>query len=177
MKEVAGGITFPKGFKAAGVKAGIKKNGKEDVALVFSTVEATWAGRFTTNKFPAAPVLVSKAALKKVSGRAVILNAGCANACTGEQGMTDAQNTAKQVASLLDISPDAVLVASTGVIGVPLPMEKLSAGVRQAVAELSEYGGEKASQAIMTTDTFVKTCGFVEDRCCSFTRCAAKSAD
>ncbi len=163
MKEVAGGITFPKGFKAAGVKAGIKKNGKEDVALVFSTVEATWAGRFTTNKFPAAPVLVSKAALKKVSGRAVILNAGCANACTGEQGMTDAQNTAKQVASLLDISPDAVLVASTGVIGVPLPMEKLSAGVRQAVAELSEYGGEKASQAIMTTDTFVKTCGFVEE--------------
>ena len=163
MKEVAGGITFPKGFKAAGVKAGIKKNGKEDVALVFSTVEATWAGRFTPNKFPAAPVLVSKAALKKVSGRAVILNAGCANACTGEQGMTDAQNTAKQVASLLDISPDAVLVASTGVIGVPLPMEKLSAGVRQAVAELSEYGGEKASQAIMTTDTFVKTCGFVEE--------------
>ena len=163
MKEVAGGITFPKGFKAAGVKAGIKKNGKEDVALVFSTVEATWAGRFTTNKFPAAPVLVSKAALKKTSGRAVILNAGCANACTGEQGMTDAQNTAKQVASLLDISPDAVLVASTGVIGVPLPMEKLSAGVRQAVAELSEYGGEKASQAIMTTDTFVKTCGFVEE--------------
>ena len=163
MKEVAGGITFPKGYQAAGVKAGIKKNGKEDVALVFSTVEATWAGRFTTNKFPAAPVLVSKAALKKVSGRAVILNAGCANACTGEQGMTDAQNTAKQVASLLDISPDAVLVASTGVIGVPLPMEKLSAGVRQAVAELSEYGGEKASQAIMTTDTFVKTCGFVEE--------------
>ncbi len=163
MKEVAGGITFPKGFKAAGVKAGIKKNGKEDVALVFSTVEATWAGRFTTNKFPAAPVLVSKAALKKVSGRAVILNAGCANACTGEQGLIDAQNTAKQVASLLDISMDAVVVASTGVIGVPLPMEKLSAGVRQAVAELSEYGGEKASQAIMTTDTFVKTCGFVEE--------------
>jgi glutamate N-acetyltransferase/amino-acid N-acetyltransferase len=163
LKEVAGGITFPKGFKAAGVKAGIKKNGKEDVALVFSTVEATWAGRFTTNKFPAAPVLVSKAALKKVSGRAIILNAGCANACTGEQGMIDAQNTARQVASLLDISADAVLVASTGVIGVPLPMEKLSAGVRQAVAELSEYGGEKASQAIMTTDTFVKTCGFVEE--------------
>ncbi len=163
MKEVAGGITFPKGFKAAGVKAGIKKNGKEDVALVFSTVDATWAGRFTTNKFPAAPVLVSRAALSKVSGRAVILNAGCANACTGEQGLIDAQNTAKQVASLLDISPDAVIVASTGVIGVPLPMEKLSAGVRQAVAELSEFGGEKASQAIMTTDTFVKTCGFVEE--------------
>ena len=163
MKEVAGGITFPKGFKAAGVKAGIKKNGKEDVALVFSTVDATWAGRFTTNKFPAAPVLVSRAALGKVSGRAVIINAGCANACTGEQGMIDAQNTAKQVASLLDINPDAVVVASTGVIGVPLPMEKLSAGVRQAVAELSEFGGEKASQAIMTTDTFVKTCGFVEE--------------
>ncbi len=163
MKEVAGGITFPKGFKAAGVKAGIKKNGKEDVALVFSTVEAVWAGRFTTNKFPAAPVLVSRSALKKVSGRAVILNAGCANACTGDQGLSDANNTAKQVASLLDINQEAVVVASTGVIGVPLPMEKLSAGVRQAVAELSEYGGEKASQAILTTDTFVKTCGYVEE--------------
>ena len=163
LKEVAGRITFPKGFKAAGVKAGIKKNGKEDVALVFSTVDATWAGRFTTNKFPAAPVLVSRAALGTVSGSAVSINAGCANACTGEQGMIDAQNTAKQVASLLDINPDAVVVASTGVIGVPLPMEKLSAGVRQAVAELSEFGGEKASQAIMTTDTFVKTCGFVEE--------------
>lgn len=163
LKEVAGGITFPRGFKAAGVKAGIKKNGKEDVALVLSTVEATWAGRFTTNKFPAAPVLVSRAALKNVSGRAVVINAGCANACTGEQGLVDARNTAKQVGSLLDISPEAVIVASTGVIGVPLPMEKLSAGVRQAAAELSEFGGEKASQAIMTTDTFVKTCGFVAE--------------
>ena len=163
LKEVAGGVTFPRGFKASGVKAGIKKNGKEDVALVFSTVEAIWAGRFTTNKFPAAPVLVSRAALKNVSGRVIVLNAGCANACTGEQGLADAKNTAKQVAALLDVSPEAVLVASTGVIGVPLPMEKLSAGVRQAVAELSEFGGEKASQAIMTTDTFVKTCGYVAD--------------
>jgi len=123
LKEVAGGVTFPRGFKASGVKAGIKKNGKEDVALVFSTVEATWAGRFTTNKFPAAPVIVSKAALENVSGRVVVINAGCANACTGEQGLTDARNTAKQVASLLDIPPEAVVVASTGVIGVPLPME------------------------------------------------------
>lgn len=163
MKEVAGGITFPKGFKAAGVKAGIKKNGKEDVSLIFSTVDAVWAGRFTTNKFPAAPVLVSKGAMQKVSGRAVILNAGCANACTGEQGLNDAKNTARQTASLLDISPDEVVVASTGVIGVPLPMEKLSAGIRQAAAELSEYGGEKASQAILTTDTFVKNCGFIEE--------------
>ena len=163
LKEVAGGITFPRGFKAAGVKAGIKKNGKEDVALIFSTVEANWAGRFTTNRFPAAPVIVSRAAMQNVSGRAVILNAGCANACTGDQGLADAKNTAKQVASLLDIAPEAVVVGSTGVIGVPLPMEKLSAGVRQAVAELSEFGGEKASQAIMTTDTFVKTCGYVTE--------------
>ena len=163
LKEVAGGVTFPRGFKASGVKAGIKKNGREDVALVFSTVEATWAGRFTTNRFPAAPVQVSRAALKNVTGRCVVLNAGCANACTGEQGLADARNTAAQVASLLDIAPDAVVVASTGVIGVPLPMEKLAAGIRQAVAELSEFGGEKASQAIMTTDTFVKTCGYVTE--------------
>ena len=163
LKEVAGGVTFPRGFKASGVKAGIKKNGKEDVALVFSTVDATWAGRFTTNKFPAAPVQVSRVALKNVSGRAVILNAGCANACTGDKGLGDARNTAAQVAALLDIAPEAVIVASTGVIGVPLPMEKLSAGVRQAVAELSEFGGEKASQAIITTDTFVKTCSYVAE--------------
>ena len=163
LKEVAGGVTFPKGFKASGVKGGIKKNGKEDIALVLSTVDAIWAGRFTTNKFPAAPVVVSRKALKNISGRAVVLNAGCANACTGEQGLDDAQNTAGEVASLLDIAPEAVVVASTGVIGVPLPMGKLSAGVRQAVAELSEFGGEKASQAIMTTDTFAKTCGYVVD--------------
>ena len=163
LKEVSGGVTFPRGFKASGVKGGIKKNGKEDVALVLSTVDAIWAGRFTTNKFPAAPVIVSREALTKITGRAVVLNAGCANACTGERGLSDARNTAKQVASLLDIAPEAVVVASTGVIGVPLPMEKLSAGIRQAVAELSEFGGEKASQAIMTTDTFAKTCGFVAD--------------
>ena len=161
VKEVAGGITFPKGFKAAGVKAAIKKWDKEDVALVCSTVDATWAGRFTTNKFPAAPVLVSKEALRKTTGRAVILNAGCANACTGEQGMADALSTAKLTASLLDIDPEAVIVGSTGVIGVNLPMDRLSAGVKRAVAELSEYGGDKAAHAIMTTDTFVKTCGVV----------------
>ena len=163
LKEVAGGVTFPKGFKASGVKGGIKKNGKEDIALVLSTVDAVWAGRFTTNKFPAAPVLVSREALKNATGRAVVLNSGCANACTGEQGLDDAKDTARQVASLLDITPEAVVVASTGVIGVQLPMAKLSAGVRQAVAELSEFGGEKASQAIMTTDTFAKTCGLVTD--------------
>ena len=163
LKEVAGGVTFPKGFKASGVKGGIKKNGKEDIALVLSTVDAVWAGRFTTNKFPAAPVLVSREALKNATGRAVVLNSGCANACTGEQGLDDAKDTARQVASLLDITPEAVVVASTGVIGVQLPMAKLSAGVRQAVAELSEFGGEKASQAIMTTDTFAKTCGLATD--------------
>lgn len=163
LKEVAGGVTFPKGFKAAGVKGGIKKNGKEDVALVLSTVDAAWAGCFTTNKFPAAPVLISREALKNPTGRAVVLNAGCANACTGEQGLDDARATVKQVAALLDIAPESVIVASTGVIGVPLPMEKLSAGIRQAVAELSEFGGEKASQAIMTTDTFAKTCGYTAE--------------
>ena len=111
LKEVSGGVTFPRGFKASGVKGGIKKNGKEDVALVLSTVDAIWAGRFTTNKFPAAPVIVSREALTKITGRAVVLNAGCANACTGERGLSDARNTAKQVASLLDIAPEAVVVA------------------------------------------------------------------
>lgn len=161
LKEVPGGVTFPKGFKAAGVKAAIKKWDKEDVALIFSTVDAIWAGRFTTNKFPAAPVLVSQESLRKVSGRAVILNAGCANACTGEQGLSDARATAKLTASLLDVEPEAIIVGSTGVIGVNLPMDRLAAGVKRAVAELSEYGGDKAATAIMTTDTFMKTSGVV----------------
>ena len=161
--EAKAGVTFPQGFKAAGVKAGIKKSGNLDVAVIYTEKEAAVAGTFTQNAVAAAPVYVSKRVVSTGSAHAITANAGCANACTGEQGMIDAQNTAKQVASLLDINPDAVVVASTGVIGVPLPMEKLSAGVRQAVAELSEFGGEKASQAIMTTDTFVKTCGFVEE--------------
>ena len=160
LKEVKGGITAPKGFKASGVKAGIKKSGKEDVAVLYSKVPASVAAMFTTNTMAAAPVIVSKRAVQKGRAQAVIVNSGCANACTGEQGLVDAQAMVHMTASLLGIQDDEVLVASTGVIGVNLPMGKVAAGIKQAVAELSENGHSRAIQAIMTTDTFNKECSY-----------------
>ncbi len=159
-KEITGGITAPKGFKAAGVKAGIKKSGKEDVAVIYSTVPASTAAMFTTNAMAAAPVAVSRQAAAKGVARAVVVNSGCANASTGEQGMMDARAMAHMTASLLGIADDEVLVASTGIIGVKLPMGKVAEGIKQAVAELSEEGHDKALQGIMTTDTFSKVCAY-----------------
>lgn len=160
LKEIKGGITAPKGFKASGVKAGIKKSGKEDVAVLYSKVPASVAAMFTTNTMAAAPVIVSKRAVQKGKAQAVVVNSGCANACTGEQGLVDAQAMAHMTASLLEVQDDEVLVASTGVIGVNLPMGKVAAGIKQAVAELSETGHSRAIQAIMTTDTFNKECSY-----------------
>ncbi|MFC2361925.1 MAG: bifunctional ornithine acetyltransferase/N-acetylglutamate synthase, partial [Rothia dentocariosa] len=116
-------MTFPKGFKAAGVKAGIKKSGNLDVAVIYSEEEAAVAGVFTQNAVAAAPVYVSKAAVEDGKARAIVANAGCANACTGEQGMKDAKHTAEIAAKALGCAADDVLVASTGVIGVNLPMD------------------------------------------------------
>lgn len=158
VKEIHGGITAPQGFKAAGVKAGIKKSGKEDVAVIYSTVPASAAAVFTTNTMAAAPVLVSRPVAQQGKARAIIVNAGCANACTGEQGMTDAKAMGEFAAECLGIGADEVLVASTGIIGVTLPMDKLKAGIKAAVDTMSETGGEKAAQAILTTDTFAKDC-------------------
>lgn len=160
MKEITGGITAPKGFKAAGVKAGIKKSGKEDVAVIYSTVPAAAAALFTTNAMAAPPVVVSRRVADKGSARAVVVNSGCANASTGEQGLTDAKAMGQLTAELLGLTDDEVLVASTGIIGVNLPMIKVTAGIKQAVAELSEKGHDKALQAIMTTDTFPKVCAY-----------------
>jgi glutamate N-acetyltransferase/amino-acid N-acetyltransferase len=160
MKEINGGITAPKGFKAAGVKAGIKKSGKEDVAVIYSTVPASTVALFTTNVMAAPPVIVSRQVAAKGTARAVVVNSGCANASTGEQGLTDAKDMVHLTAELLGLDDDEVLVASTGIIGVNLPMDKVTAGIRQAVAELSEKGHDKALQAIMTTDTFPKECSY-----------------
>ncbi|MDR3564653.1 MAG: bifunctional glutamate N-acetyltransferase/amino-acid acetyltransferase ArgJ [Negativicutes bacterium] len=157
-KEITGGITAPKGFKAAGVKAGIKKSGKEDVAVIYSMVPASAAALFTTNAMAAAPVVVSRQAAAKGTARAVVVNSGCANASTGEQGLLDARAMVHMTASLLGIATDEVLVASTGIIGVNLPMGKVADGIKQAVAELSEKGHDAALQGIMTTDTFPKVC-------------------
>jgi len=157
-EKINGTITAPKGFKAAGIKAGIKKSGKEDVAIIYSTVPAVAAGVFTLNTMAAAPVVVSRKVAEKGLASAVVVNSGCANACTGTQGLADAETMAALTAELLGIKAEEVFVASTGIIGVNLPMAKIKAGIQKAVAELSEAGGENASKAILTTDTFGKSC-------------------
>jgi glutamate N-acetyltransferase/amino-acid N-acetyltransferase len=155
-----GGVTSPRGFRASGVRAGIKKNGNPDVAIVEAGAVVSAAGVFTTNKAQAAPVLVSIDHLKTTGGRAraVIVNAGCANACTGTQGMRDAIEMTTCTAAALGCQPAEVLVTSTGVIGVNLPMDKVRAGITAAATSLSVDGAESATHAIMTTDPFPKSC-------------------
>ncbi|MDQ0202654.1 bifunctional glutamate N-acetyltransferase/amino-acid acetyltransferase ArgJ [Pectinatus haikarae] len=157
LKEDKAGITYAKGFKAAGIKAGIKKSGNPDLALIVSDNDAAVAGTFTQNKVAAAPVYVSKKVVSSGSARAIIANSGCANACTGQQGMDDAKKTAELTASQLGIEPDDVVVASTGVIGVTLPMDKIQTGIKTAAAVLKADGSEAAASAIITTDTYIKS--------------------
>ena len=152
------GITFPQGFKAAGVKAGLKKSGNLDLALIYTEKEAAVAGTFTKNQVAAAPVYVSKEVVKGGKAHAICANAGCANACTGEQGLTDARAMAKEAADAVGCAASEVIVASTGVIGVQLPMDKVKKGVKAAAAELSENGSVNAGNAIITTDTYSKAC-------------------
>jgi glutamate N-acetyltransferase / amino-acid N-acetyltransferase len=152
-QAAAGAVTAAKGFVAGAVHAGIRKT-KLDLAVVRSTVPAVGAGMFTANRVQAAPVLVSKAHLAQAEPQAVVINSGVANAATGKQGELDALATAAEAAALLGIEPEQVLVLSTGVIGVKLPMPKLIAGL--AEIELAADKGADAAQAIMTTDTFAK---------------------
>ena len=158
--DPAGSVTSARGFRARGVKAGIKKNGNPDVAIVEANAVVSAAGVFTTNKAQAAPVLVSMAHLAATGNRAraVIVNAGCANACTGDQGMADAREMTVLTASALGCQPSEILVTSTGVIGVNLPMDKVRAGIAAAASALSTDGAESATHAIMTTDPFPKSC-------------------
>lgn len=157
IKKDTQGVTYAKGFKAAGVKAGIKKSGNLDVAVIYTETPAAIAGTFTQNKVAAAPVYVSKETVATGSARAIVANAGCANACTGKQGMNDAYKTREIAAKELGINADDVIVGSTGVIGVTLPMDKLEKGIKAAVADLSETGSINAANAIITTDTHCKT--------------------
>lgn len=157
LKEIPGSVTAPKGFKAAGVKAGIKKSGKEDVALIVSEVPAVAAGTFTLNTMAAAPVAVSKEVVAAGKATAIVVNSGCANACTGAQGLADAREMAAEAAKALQIKPAEVFVASTGIIGVELPMDKVKEGIAKAAAALSVDGERDACKAIMTTDTFPKS--------------------
>lgn len=156
IKEITGGITAPRGFRAAGVQANIKKS-KKDLALIFSEVPAAAAGVFTLNKTQAAPVVYDKEQLQRSSRfSAIVVNSGNANACTGDRGYRDTIATAQAVAAALRIPESTVLVSSTGVIGQPLPMEKILIGIRLAASELRNDGSADAAAAIMTTDTYPK---------------------
>lgn len=156
MKKIDGWVTTPQGFLAAGVKAGIKASGNHDVAVIYSTVPAATGAVFTQNKMCAAPVLVSRKVAAKSYAQVIVVNSGCANACTGEQGLKDAEAMQAQTAELLGVENDAVYVCSTGVIGHFMPMDKLAKGIADAVDAMDETGGESCAMAIQTTDTFIK---------------------
>lgn len=159
LETLAGGVATPRGFRASGQYVGIKAAGRGlDLALLVSDVPATAAAVFTTNRAQAAPVIVSKAHLAASQGvaRAIIVNSGCANACTGSVGMQDAHDMAGLTAALVGCPADQVLVASTGVIGVNLKMEKIRAGLPGTFAALGADQGAAAARAIMTTDPFPK---------------------
>ncbi len=144
------------GFKAWGIHCGIKKNGKKDLTIIYSDREAAVAALFTKNRVKAAPVVLDMARVKSGKGRAIIVNSGCANACTGKRGFADARATAETAAQELGIRADAVYVASTGVIGEFLPMTKIATGIATAAGLLSASGWEPAAEAIMTTDIYPK---------------------
>lgn len=150
-------ICAPKGFLCSGVFTGLKKNPqKKDIALIYSETPATAAGVFTINQAKAAPLILTEQHLKNGKMQAIIVNSGNANACTGAQGLTDATTMAQTTADALDISVESVAVASTGVIGVPLPIEKVVKGIQVAASHLGTVD-EDTMQGIMTTDTFTKS--------------------
>jgi glutamate N-acetyltransferase/amino-acid N-acetyltransferase len=148
-------VTAPRGFRAAGVAAGIKP-GRPDLALIVADAPCAAAAVFTTNRAQAAPILVSKEHVAGGRARAVVVNAGCANAGTGALGLADARAMGRATAEGLGCAVGEVVVASTGVIGVRLPMDKVRTGIAHAVRELSADGGPVAARAILTTDTHPK---------------------
>jgi len=157
-QEISGGVTAARGYRAAGIAAGLKPSGAKDLAAIVSDVDAIAAGVFTTSQVRAACVDYCRQRLQaKPSARAILCNAGQANAATGTQGWTDARESADLMAQALGIEADAVLLASTGVIGRRIEMDALRSGIPQLVAALSEDGGDSASQAIITTDLVTKT--------------------
>ncbi|MEC4983910.1 MAG: bifunctional ornithine acetyltransferase/N-acetylglutamate synthase [Oscillatoria sp. PMC 1068.18] len=157
-KEIAGGVTAPRGYQAAGITAGLKPSGAPDLALIVSETEAIAAGVFTKTVVRAACVDYCRQRLQaKASAKAILCNAGQANAATGEQGWQDALETAKLLGEQMNISPDAVLLASTGVIGQRMKMEAFRSGIPKLVAALSPEGGDAAAKAIITTDLVTKT--------------------
>jgi glutamate N-acetyltransferase/amino-acid N-acetyltransferase len=170
-RQIDGSVTAPAGFKAAGVACGIKRRPANsetaplDLAMIVADEPVAAAAVFTTNKAVAAPVIISREHLARSGGRArvIVVNSGCANACTGDAGLEVARQMAAAAASTVGCASDQVLVASTGVIGVPLDINKIRAGVSAASASLSASGEAAATRAIMTTDPFPKSCAVVVD--------------
>lgn len=159
MKKITGGVTAAKGYEAAAAAAGIKYENRTDMALVYSVVPCKVAGTFTTNVVKAAPVQWDRQVVEsKQPVQAVVVNSGIANACTGKAGMQCCQETAEAAAQALQIDSKGVLIGSTGVIGMPLPMEKLTAGIQMLAAQkkAGEQAAKEAAKAIMTTDTCEK---------------------
>ena len=155
---VSGGVTSPQGFQASGIAAGLKPSGKLDMALLLAPEQAVCAGSFTTSVVRAACVDLCAERLAANGGqaRAVLINSGQANACTGDRGLIDSQRATQALADQLGLDAEALLICSTGVIGVPIPMPKLLAGLDPLVAALSATGGEAAATAILTTDLVSK---------------------
>lgn len=159
MKKITGGVTAAKGYEAAAAAAGIKYENRTDMALIYSVVPCKVAGTFTTNVVKAAPVQWDRQVVElKQPVQAVVVNSGIANACTGKAGMQCCQETAEAAAQALQIDSKGVLIGSTGVIGMPLPMEKLTAGIQMLAAQkkAGEQAAKEAAKAIMTTDTCEK---------------------
>lgn len=156
MRWIRGGVTAARGFAASGVSAGIKRNRKPDVALVVSDHPAAAAGVFTRNRVQAAPVLISKARLRRGTAQAVVINSGCANCLTGSVGMSDALEVGRSVARERGLPEAAVLLASTGLIGRRLPVARIVRAVPSLVRQLSREHHEAAAQAILTTDLYPK---------------------
>lgn len=155
MINVKGGITAPKDFKASALTCGIKRR-KKDLALIFSSIQAVACGMFTQNRVKAAPILVNKEHLNKTTAQAIIVNSGNANCCTGMQGLKNAYLMAELAAQELGINREDVLVASTGVIGRQLPMEKIKKAIPSLVDNLSKDSSRAVAEGIMTTDKFPK---------------------
>jgi glutamate N-acetyltransferase / amino-acid N-acetyltransferase len=156
MKALRGGVTAPLGFLAAGIHCGIKKPSILDLALIVSSEPGPIAGVFTTNRLPAAPVLLDRLHLRRGVGQAIVVNSGNANACTGPQGFADAEEMATLVARRLHADPQAIFVGSTGVIGQPLPMTRIREGIPAIMSRARRSGGHEAARAILTTDLKTK---------------------
>ncbi len=146
----------PKGFRFSVVEGGIKYSGRKDMGLIVSDVEATAAGVFTRNRVKAAPVQLGIKRIRSGKAQAIIVNSGNANACTGEQGINDAIEMSKMAANQLGIKPSRTFVCSTGVIGTPMPMNKVKKGIKSLAPDLGKYSLDDVAKAMMTTDTFAK---------------------